>query len=316
VGESLTALARIYCAVWSIRMKARYTIVGLGELLWDLLPEGRHLGGAPANFAYFSNVLGDQGVVASRVGNDALGRETIEQLKRLRLDPSHVQRDNKRPTGTVPVIVSRSGQPDFIITRSVAWDFLQMTPLWRALARSADAVCFGSLAQRSPRSRKTIRDFLRCTRLDTLRVFDVNLRQQFYSPTLIANSLGLADVVKLNHQELPRIMEMLELPYAAPEAAARRLLREYGLRLVCVTRGSRGSLLVSAEGKHRHSGFRIRVADTIGAGDAFTAALVHHYLRGASLAGMNEAANSLGSWVASQSGATPVPTAVEKAKFL
>jgi fructokinase len=297
-------------------MKARYTIVGLGELLWDLLPEGRHLGGAPANFAYFANVLGDRGVVASRVGNDALGRETIEQLKRLRLDPSCVQRDNKHPTGTAPVTVSRSGQPQFIITRGVAWDFLQMTPSWRALARSADAVCFGTLAQRSPRSRKAIRDFLRSTRLETVRVFDVNLRQEFYSPTLIANSLGLADVVKLNHQELPRIMKMLELPYAAPEAAARRLLREYDLRLVCVTRGSRGSLLVSPDGKATHAGFRIRVADTIGAGDAFTAALVHHYLRGASLARMSEAANALGSWVASQPGATPVPTAEERARFL
>jgi fructokinase len=297
-------------------MKARYTIVGLGELLWDMLPEGRHLGGAPANFAYFANVLGDRGAVASRVGNDALGRDTLEQLKQLKLDPSYVQRDNQHVTGTAPVTVSRSGQPQFIITRSVAWDFLQMTASWRALARSADAVCFGSLAQRSPRSRKTIRDFLRNTRLETVRVFDVNLRQEFYSPTLIANSLGMADVVKLNHQELPRIMKMLELPYSGPEAAARRLLRECDLRLVCVTRGSRGSLLVSAEGKEAHPGFHIRVADTIGAGDAFTAALVHHYLRGASLARMSEAANGLGSWVASQSGATPVPTAEEKAKFL
>jgi fructokinase len=297
-------------------MRERYTIVGLGELLWDLLPAGRHLGGAPANFAYFANVLGDQGVVASRIGNDALGRQTIEQLKRLKLDSSQVQRDGVHRTGTAPVTVSRSGQPQFIITSSVAWDFLRMTPSWRALARSADAVCFGSLAQRSPRSRKTIRDFLRSTRLDTLRVFDVNLRQDFYSPTLIANSLGLADVVKLNHVELPRIMEMLNLPFSSADAAARRLLREYDLQLVCVTRGSRGSLLVSRQGKHRHPGFRIHVADTIGAGDAFTAALVHHYLRGASLARMNKAANSLGSWVASQSGATPVPTAAEKAKFL
>jgi fructokinase len=305
-----------YTAQSGSKMKQRYAIVGLGELLWDLLPAGRHLGGAPANFAYFSNVLGDRGVVASRVGNDALGRETIEQLKHLKLDPSHVQRDHAHPTGTAPVTVSRSGQPQFIITRSVAWDFLQMTPAWRALARSADAICFGSLAQRSPRSRKTIREFLRSTRVETLRVFDVNLRQEFYSPTLIANSLELADVVKLNHQELPRIMEMLNLPYSSPGTAARRLLREYDLRLVCVTRGSRGSLLVSPAGKDRHPGFRIKVADAIGAGDAFTAALVHHYLRGASLAGMNEAANRLGSWVASQSGATPVPTAAGKAKFL
>ena len=297
-------------------MKARYTIVGLGELLWDVLPDGRHLGGAPGNFAYFSNVLGDRGVVASRVGRDPLGQEAIEQLERLKVSSAQVQRDPKHPTGTAPVTVSRSGQAEFIITRSVAWDFLQMTPSWRALARAADAVCFGTLAQRSPRNRRTIRQFLLSTRLETLRVFDVNLRQQFYSPTLIANSLGLADLVKLNHVELPRIMEMLNMPFSSPEAAARRMLREYDLRLVCVTRGSRGSLLVSADGKAAHPGFKIRVADTIGAGDAFTAALVHHYLRGASLSRMNEAANGLGSWVASRAGATPVPTAEEKAKFL
>jgi fructokinase len=195
-------------------MKKRHTIVGLGEVLWDMLPGGKHLGGAPANFAYFSNLFGDRGIVASRIGNDELGRETIAELKKLKLVPDHLQHDRAHPTGFVLVKVSRSGQPRFNFMRSVAWDFLEMTHSWRGLARSADAVCFGSLAQRSPRSRNTIVDFLRSTRPDALRVFDVNLRQQFYKAHIISKSLELADVVKLNHEELPRIMSLLKLRHS------------------------------------------------------------------------------------------------------
>ena len=285
----------------------RHTIIGLGEILWDLLPGGRQLGGAPANFAYFANLLGERGIVASRVGNDELGREAFARLRRLGSATEYLQCDPDHPTGTVQVQVDVAGQPQFEISRPVAWDFLQWTSEWKQLAERADAVCFGSLAQRSPASRQTILQFLRATRPETLRVFDVNLRPPFYSEEVLAESLPLAGIIKLNHDELPVMSRLLGAAFTGERAAAEALLRRSGARLVCVTRGRCGSLLVSQQGAVEHPGFRVPVADTVGAGDAFTATLVHHHLRGASPQEMNEAANRVGAWVASQVGATPVP---------
>ena len=180
-------------------MTPKHTIVGLGELLWDLLPSGRQLGGAPANFAYFASLLGDRGVVASRVGNDDLGRQAASRLRQLGSSTEYLQCDPTHATGTVEVRVDSAGQPQFEIARPVAWDFLEWTAAWKKLAEEADAVCFGSLAQRSPASRKTILQFLRSTQPNTLRVFDVNLRAPFYCREVLEASLQLSDVIKLNH---------------------------------------------------------------------------------------------------------------------
>jgi fructokinase len=283
-----------------------YLIVGLGELLWDLFPSGQQLGGAPANFAYHAALLGDQGIIASRVGQDALGHEALQRLERLGLDTSYVQRDATYPTGTVHVQVDEEGRPDFTIVENVAWDHMQWTPQWQELARQADAVCFGSLAQRSPQSRATIQQFLRATRPDALRIFDVNLRQSFYSAAVLSESLSLSRVAKLNSDELPRLMAVLGLGDDGLVEGARRLLHDFGLELVCITRGADGSILVTRERAVAHPGFKVKVADTVGSGDAFTAALAHYYLRHASLEEINEAANRLGAWVATQVGATPV----------
>ncbi|MGE5204573.1 MAG: carbohydrate kinase family protein [Chlamydiota bacterium] len=288
-------------------MSAKRIIVGLGELLWDLLPGGRQLGGAPANFAYFTNLLGDRGIVASRVGEDELGREAAAKVRQLGSSADYLQYDPAHGTGTAQVVVDSAGQPKFEIVQPVAWDFLQWTPAWRQLAERADAVCFGSLAQRSPASRETIQQFLRSTRPQALRVFDVNLRAPFYSAEVLAASLPLAHVIKLNHDELPLVAQLLGIPFSGERAAAEALLRRHGARLVCVTRGGCGSLLLGEQGADEHPGFRVSVADTVGAGDAFTAALVHYYLLAASLAKMNESANRVGAWVASQVGATPIP---------
>jgi fructokinase len=284
---------------------ARHIVVGLGELLWDLLPAGKQLGGAPANFAYITSLLGDAGIPASRLGEDTLGVEAIGRLGELALSAEFIQKDGDHPTGTVKVEVDGSGQPRFEISESVAWDFLEWTPQWRKLAEHTDAVCFGSLAQRSERSRSTIRTFLSALRPSTARVFDVNFRQHFYTAEVFSESLKLATVVKLNHEELPRIMHVFGLEHHGEKDSAQRLLSMYALKLVCVTRGDHGSILVSADEFDEHPGFRVRVMDTVGAGDAFTAALVHGYLRGTSLAQINETANRVGAWVASQSGATP-----------
>jgi fructokinase len=288
-------------------MSAKYTIVGLGELLWDVFLNRKELGGAPANFAYMTSLLGDEGVVASRVGRDRLGNAAARRLAKLGLSQEWLQLDTKSPTGTVKVQVFEDGQPKFQIAENVAWDNFEWTSQWQALAARAAAVCFGSLAQRAERSRDTIRLFLQNLRPNAVKVFDVNLRQSFFSADILRESAKNADIMKVNQDELPQVAQLLGYKTNAKEAAGPWLLRTCGLKLVCVTEGPSGSSLVAADGVHRHPGFPTEVADTVGAGDAFTAALIHHYLRGATLDEMNVAANRMGSWVASQVGATPKP---------
>ena len=285
----------------------KFTTVGLGELLWDIFPEGRQLGGAPANFAYMTSLLGDEGIVASRVGGDELGEEAKRRLQHLNLNTFYIQLDPTYRTGIVQVEVDAKGQPTFQIAQPVAWDAFEWTPAWQTLAQKADAVCFGSLAQRGVQSRQTIFSFLKTIRPETTRVFDVNLRQSFYSAQILADSAKQADIIKLNNDELPAVVQLLGFPFHDEESAAQWLLNTFQIKLVCITRGAKGSLLVTEYAKHEHPGVRVQVADTVGSGDAFTAALVYHYLRRDSLATMNEAANRMGSWVASQAGATPAP---------
>jgi fructokinase len=286
-----------------------YVVVGLGELLWDLFPAGKQMGGAPANFAYITSLLGDEGLPASSLGMDDLGDEAVRRLDVLKLPTEFVQRDTKHPTGTVKVRVDTAGQPCFEISENVAWDFLDWTPEWQDLAKRTDAVCFSTLAQRAEQSCNTMRNFLRATRRDALRVCDINLRQHFFTKQVVDESMKLANVVKLNHEELPRVMKLFGWEHPSQEDSARRLLEAYELDLICITRGNHGSLLMSREEVGEHPGFQVRVADTVGAGDAFTATLVHGYLRGHSLARINERANRVGAWVASQAGGTPAPDA-------
>jgi fructokinase len=292
--------------------EGNFTVVGLGELLWDLFPQGKQLGGAPANFAYISSLLGDHGIVASRIGTDTLGEEATRRFQHFRLPTDFLQLDSAHPTGTVKVLVDSAGQPQYEITENVAWDFLEMNSEWGALAVQASAISFGSLAQRSGTSRRTILDFLAAAGPKAIRIFDVNLRQSFYSREILAESARRANLIKLNHEELPKVMELLGAPKSAAlegnlKADAQWLLQASGAQLICVTRGGGGSLLVSPDAWHEHEGFSVRIKDTVGAGDAFAAALVHHFLRGAPLSAMNDAANRMGAWVASCAGAMPEP---------
>jgi fructokinase len=280
-------------------------MIGVGEVLWDLLPTGRVLGGAPANFAYMTNVLGDQGIVASRVGRDELGGEACQVMQQLGLTVDHVQQDDGHPTGTAVVSIGASGQPTFLIKEIVAWDFLQWTPDWDNLSARADVVCFGSLAQRSSTSAATIEQFLLNVPKTGLRICDVNLRQSFYSAEVLRRSFQHADIVKLNEEELTRVTSLLEVDQGNQQTLAKRLLEKFDLRLVCITRADRGSLLVSPSETVEHAGFRVKVEDAVGAGDAFTACLAHHYWRRCSLQETSEAANRFASWVATQRGATP-----------
>ena len=282
------------------------TIVGIGELLWDLFPTGRALGGAPANFAYCSNLLGDTGVVVSRVGADELGNDIRESLATFGITDDFLQTDDDRATGTVKVKLDAAGQPDFDITYPSAWDFLEWNEALHRLAQSADAACFGSLAQRSPQSRTTIRKFLDSLRGDAAKIFDVNLRQSYYSVEVISQSIARATTVKLNQGEVPEVASLLKLPPKPLRAFGRGLLQSFpDLRLVCITRGEEGSLLVDKSGVYEHAGFRVKVRDAVGAGDAFTAGLINQLLHGVPLPEANEFANRMGAWVASSAGAMP-----------
>lgn len=286
--------------------KREYIIVGLGELLWDIFLQGKYLGGAPANFAYHISALGHKGIVASRIGKDRLGKEIIDAVATLGLTREYIQIDSNHPTGTVDVKVDSNGHPKYTITQNVAWNFLEFDEKWNILAEKADAVCFGSLAQRSSESRKTIIEFLRHTGKEAVRIFDINLRQNFYSIEIIAESLKISSILKLNDEELPILIDLLGYQKKeSEEELCRLLIEKYGLDLVCLTKGRNGSLLVNERETVKHPGRKVTVIDTVGAGDAFTAALAIQYLKGSSLERISEAANRLGSWVASQAGATP-----------
>jgi fructokinase len=288
------------------------TVVGLGELLWDMLPGGARLGGAPANFAVMAGRLGDRAVVASRVGADKLGAQAHEQLAGLPVDSAFVQVDREYATGTVTIEL-KGGEPEYTFHEPVAWDRLALTPEWRKLALEADAVCFGTLAQRAETSQATILEFLDQTRRECVRVFDVNLRPPHWSGETLRGSLARATILKLNAGELRQVlMGTGACPYpteAADDDAILRgtdqLLNRYPVELVCVTLGAHGSLLATRREHHRHHGLATTVRDTVGAGDAFTAALTHYYLEGAPLAVLNEAGNRWGAWVASQAGGMP-----------
>ncbi len=282
--------------------EVKFTIVGLGEVLWDVLPDGKQLGGAPANFAYISNALGNRGIVLSRVGDDEFGREILDELKAKNLATEYVEIDGEKLTGIVNVKLE-NGQPSYEIVENVAWDFLDLSKNWREIAAKTDAVCFGSLAQRSEVSRRMIREFVSLT--NGLKIFDVNLRQNYFSAQVIRDSLTLANVAKLNHDELPIIAEMLEITGENQLIQAKNLREKFDLKFLCVTRGANGSLLISENEFSENAGLKITVKDTIGAGDAFTAAMTHGILRDWNLDKINEFANRVGAFVASNTGAMP-----------
>ncbi len=285
-------------------------VVGIGEILWDLLPGGRQLGGAPANFVYHATVLGAAGAVVSCVGADALGREIGARLDALQLDRGRLAVDAAHPTGTVDVRLDSSGKPAYVIHERVAWDFIPWSAALRKLAGQTGAVCYGTLAQRSAVSRKTIRAFIAATPAACLRVFDVNLRQAFFSREIIRATLELSNVLKLSDEELPVVARLLGTR-GTDEQILRSWLTRYRLRLAALTRGARGSVVVTPDGVLERAGVAVRVADTVGAGDAFTAALAVGLLRGLDLARIQEAANRLASHVCSQPGATPaIPPAI------
>jgi len=281
-----------------------YTLVGLGEILWDMLPTGKQLGGAPANFAYHAQALGANGVVVSCIGDDEPGKEVLSRLGGLGLDCRYIAVDKAHPTGTVTVKLDENGEPDFTIHENVAWDFIPLSADLLELAVRTDAVCFGSLCQRLEVSRDTVRQFLQATKPDCIRVFDINIRQSFYNKDIVHAMLGLSNVLKLNDEELPIVAELLDITGSQSDILS-QLTQRYKLRLIALTRGAGGSWLYAQEQDSSHPGFTAQVADTVGAGDSFTAMMTLGLLRGEELDKTNEDANRVACYVCSQSGATP-----------
>jgi len=277
--------------------------IGLGEILWDVLPDKRMLGGAPTNFAYHVNGLGGTGVPVSCVGDDDLGREALSLLSSYGLNIDAIAIDPVHPTGTVDARIDDQGVATYVFPDDVAWDFLSLNDTAMALAAKAGAVCFGTLAQRSEISRRAIRQFLAAAP-DALKVYDINLRQNFFTPEIIGQSLDLVDVLKINDDELALVSRMLSLPAGERDALEAIMLR-HSLRLAVLTRGDKGSLIVSPDGVSDLSGEPTEVVDTIGAGDSFTAAMVLAYLDGQSLDEINRYATKVAAYVCGCSGAMP-----------
>ena len=284
----------------------KFNIIGLGELLWDIFPHGRKLGGAPANFAYHVSSLGHNSIILSRVGSDDLGIEILNNLSDKKLNTTYVQVDKIYPTGTVEVIIDRNNQPDYKIHRQVAWDFIEWQDSFIELLDCADAICFGSLAQRNSISRKTILDFLKKTRKDTELVFDINLRQDYFNKNIIERSLELSTILKLNDSELKILKMLLGIDkVSTQEEVCSLLLQKYDLRLICLTKGKKGSILFNGNSIYKGNIFPCKVEDSVGAGDAFTAAMIIQFLNGSSLEDISYSANKLASWVTSKEGGMP-----------
>ncbi len=279
-------------------------IAGIGEILWDMFPDGGRLGGAPTNFACHCHQLGAEAYPVSCVGDDDLGQETLAQLKQLGVSARYLQESAEHETGRVLVSLDEGGKPSYEILEGVAWDFLTFTPEWKALAHSLDAVCFGVLSQRSTQTRETIYRFLKEMPEKAIRIFDVNLREPFFSKAPVEESLRLASILKLSDEELPVLARYFDLSGDVKNQLS-RLRERFDLDLIAYTRGPDGSLLLSAEGVNETSGLSITAVDSVGAGDSFTAALCTGLLAGMSLPEVNTFANKVAAFVCSRHGACP-----------
>ena len=278
-------------------------IVGIGEVLWDVFPTRKVPGGAPANFAYHISQFGYEGYVVSAVGCDGLGDELLERFDEKRL--RYLIERTANPTGTVQVTLTGEGIPQYEICEGTAWDNIPFTSQMSELAKSARAACFGSLAQRNSVSRDTIRRFLSAMPADSLRIFDINLRQSYYDEILIRESLEQAGMLKINDEEVVVLGRLLGIA-GDEESVCREVMRRYNLQIVVLTKGATGSyVFTSAETSYLPTP-HVEVADTVGAGDSFTAAFTAAYLQGLPVPEAHRLAVDVSAFVCTQHGAMPV----------
>ncbi|MBI2067428.1 MAG: carbohydrate kinase [Deltaproteobacteria bacterium] len=283
----------------------KHTIVGIGEILWDYFPDGKKVGGAPTNFAYHADRLGAKGVVVSKIGNDTAGREILKKLKKDSLTTDYLEKDPLYPTGLVRIKLSQDRDAEYEIENDVAWDNIRESDPLDELAHRADAVCFGTLAQRSVVSRKTIQSFVKRCHSTALKIFDLNLRGFFYSREVILESLALANVVKVSEAEL-RIVAYLLLLKGEDRDVLKELSERFNLKLLALTKGRSGSVLYAQGEISEHRPFPSKIIDTVGTGDSFAAALAVGMLSGGMTLGrLNRFANQVASLVCASRGGMP-----------
>ncbi|MDP4277510.1 MAG: carbohydrate kinase [Bacteroidota bacterium] len=278
-------------------------IVGIGEILWDVFPEGKVLGGAPANFAYHIAQFGYEGFVVSAIGKDIAGEEILQSLANRKLN--HLIETVAKPTGSVLITLDQAGVPQYKICEQVAWDFIPFTPQLEDMAKNTMAVCFGSLAQRSHLSRDTINRFLDQVPEEAYKIFDINLRQHFYSRELIHKSLLKCNVLKINDEEAAVVSTLFDWKNLSETSVCRKLLSEFNLRMVILTKGSLGSCVFTPTETSFCETPKVTVADTVGAGDSFTAAFIAALLHGQSIQKAHQFAVDVSAYVCTQNGAMP-----------
>ncbi len=280
------------------------TVVGLGEILWDIFPDKKELGGAPANFAYHISELGLNGYVISALGADELGDEILNRVKGKSLN--YILERVPYPTGTVLVKVDENGVPEYEICENVAWDNIPFTKEMEELAKETDALCFGSLAQRSVNSCKSINQFIDMLPDYAMKVFDINLRQHFYTKQIIVESIQKSNVLKINDEELLTLSNLLGIGADNDEEKiVRELIREYQLEIVILTKGEKGSTIITPDESSSLDTPKVKVVDTVGAGDAFTAAFIAAILMGKSIKEAHLLAVDVSAYVCTQKGAMP-----------
>ena len=280
----------------------RHKIVGLGEILWDVFPERKVLGGAPANFAYHISQFGFDGCAVSAIGNDPLGTEILDSLAQRQLN--HLIEKTDFPTGMVKVCIDNWGVPCYEICEDAAWDNIPFTPAIAEIAKETQVVCFGSLAQRHEVSRATIHAFLDAMPKDSLKIFDINLRLHYYTKEIIEKSLERADILKINDEEVVKIAQLFGWNLSEKEVC-KRLLSMYNLDILILTKGTKGSWVLTPKEESFLATPKISIADTVGAGDSFTAAFIASHLHGRCLSASHQLAVEVSAYVCQQHGAMP-----------
>lgn len=278
-------------------------VVGLGEVLWDMLPEGRKIGGAPVNFAYHAGQFGIDTMAVSAIGNDKLGEDTMAEMNGKHLN--HIFPSVPYPTGSVQVKLDEKGVPAYDIKENVAWDNIPFTNEIESVARSCRAVCFGSLAQRNAVSRSTIRKFIESTPSGCIRIFDINLRQNFYTSNVIRDSLEHCNILKINDEEIMLVSRMFNYDSSNIENVCRTIMEDFSLEMVILTCGTKGSYIFTKGGVSFMPTPKVNVADTVGAGDSFTGSFCAAILRGLPVAEAHKKAVEVSAYVCTQNGAMP-----------
>jgi fructokinase len=279
-------------------------IMSFGELLWDILPDCTKLGGAPFNFTYRADSLGDHGLMVSRLGDDELGRQAFEQVQALKMDTSFLQWHQQKPTGTVQVSFDADNNPDYVIIPEVAYDYIEITGALLESAAKADCLCFGSLAQRATTSRQTLAELIEAADAG-VKLLDINLRKDCYNIDTVKYSLAKGDILKLNEDEAHALGDMLTLPHDTLPAFCKAVSEAWSLQYCLVTLAEKGVYACAGSREDIYiPGHKVELADSLGSGDAFTAGFIHKLLRAAPFTEACEHGNILGAIVATQTGPT------------